>query len=519
MHNDLELAPVRDAAVRRARRPLVAGVGVPALLLALLLSVPLLNARLELLTFHMLLVLAAAAFTAAVTVWMGLVGLRQRNAEVILLSLAFGSLGLVYGVHGLGTPEVGVLGHAGHAGMAGMTDMAAGDSTQEAYRFIALPAAAQLGALITAAWLLLSSFPATNTVVRGVLALRGWLPAVWLLVLFGLGALVFNPEVAEVLAPTAWSGRVVILAATVGLSVWASARYWASWRYARFPLQLAVVYAGGWLALAQVVIVLNLAWTLSWWVYHVLLVGVSGALLTGLIAQYRDRSVPLGTALRGLWNNDPDALLAAGISAPVRALIAEVEAHDPYTAGHAHRVTLYALELARALGCAPEALRVVTQGGILHDLGKLDVPVDILNHPGRLTGADWTLVRQHPSTGYERAQRLGLLPEELGVVRWHHERWDGAGYPDGLAGEQIPLLARILAVADVYDALTSERAYRQPWTPSRANAYLAEEAGKAFDPRVVAAWVALHEPQENQTAAPWLTLPGALPTPAGAFGR
>ena len=334
----------------------------------------------------------------------------------------------------------------------------------------------------------------------------------------GLGALVFNPEVAEVLAPTAWTGRLVILALTVTLCVWASARYWLSWRYARFPLQLAVVYAGSWLALAQIVIVLNLAWTLSWWVYHVLLVGVSGALLTGLIAQYREKQVPLGTAVRGLWNNDPDALLAAGISAPVRALIAEVEAHDPYTAGHAHRVTLYALELARALGCPPEALRAVTQGGILHDLGKLDVPTGVLNHPGRLTGADWTLVRQHPASGFERAQRLGLLPEELGVVRWHHERWDGAGYPDGLHGEQIPLLARILAVADVYDALTSERAYRQPWPAARANAYLQEEAGKAFDPRVVAAWVALHEPETTELdARPALF--GLVPAPAGAFGH
>jgi HD-GYP domain-containing protein (c-di-GMP phosphodiesterase class II) len=450
----------------------------------------------------MLLVLAAAAFTGVVTMWMGLVGVRQRNAEVILLSLAFGSLGLIYGVHGLGTPEVGVMGHPGHA-------MSPGGGHHAAPGIVALPAAAQLGALITAAWLLLSSFPATSGVVRVVLALRGWLPAVWLLTVAGLGAAVFTPSVAEVLAPATWFGRVGILGLTVALSGWAAARYWASWRYARFPLQLAVVYAAGWLALAQVVIVLNLAWTLSWWVYHVLLVGVSGALLTGLIAQYRDRRVPLGTAIRGLWNNDPDALLAAGISAPVRALVAEVEAHDPYTAGHAQRVTLYALALARALGCPPEALRVVTQGGILHDLGKLDVPVGVLNHPGRLSGAEWALVRQHPVAGYERAQRLGLLPEELGVVRWHHERWDGAGYPDGLCGEQIPLLARVLAVADVYDALTSERAYRQPWPAARANAYLHEEAGRAFDPRVVAVWLTLQVPE-----APPVTAPRAAP-PSG----
>lgn len=516
MRADLALAPVRDAAVQRARWPLVAGVGGPALLLILLLAVPVLNARLELLSFHMLLVLAAAVFTAVVTVWMGLVGVRQRNAEVILLSLAFGSLGLVYGVHGLGTPEVGVMGHVAHSQMTGASAAPALDSR---YGTATLPAAAQLGAMLAAAWLLMSSVPATNSVVRAVLTLRGWLPGVWVATLIGLGTLIFNPDVAGVLAPTGWMARLVILAVTVSMGLWAAARYWMSWRYTRFPLQLSVVYAGGWLALAQLVIVLNLAWTLSWWVYHVLLVGVSAALLTGLITQYRNRSIPLGTALRGLWNNDPDALLAARISAPVRALVAQVEAHDPYTAGHAHRVTLYALDLARALGCPPEALRVITQGGILHDLGKLDVPTSVLNHPGRLSGADWTLVRQHPAAGFERAQHLGLLPEELGVVRWHHERWDGAGYPDGLYGEQIPLLARILAVADVYDALTSERAYRQPWPPVRANAYLQEEAGRAFDPRVVAAWVALHHTEPGVDTTPILGAPRPSMSTPVAFGR
>ncbi|MFC3834037.1 MULTISPECIES: HD-GYP domain-containing protein [Deinococcus] len=512
MRADLTLAPVRDVAVQRARWPLVAGIGGPALLLALLLAVPVLNARLELLSVHMLLVLAAAAFTAVVTVWMGLVGVRQRNAEVILLSLAFGSLGLVYGVHGLATPEVGVMGHVGHSGMD-MTGAAATSALDAEYGTATLPAAAQLGAMLAAAWLLLSSVPATNSVVRAVLTLRGWLPGVWVAALIGLGTMIFMPEVAGVLAPTGVPERLVILAVTVGLGLWAAARYWRSWRYTRFPLQLSVVYAGGWLALAQLVIVLNLAWTLSWWVYHVLLVGVSAALLTGLIAQYRDRDVPVGAAVRGLWNNDPDEVLAAGISAPVRALIAQVEAHDPYTAGHAHRVTLYALDLARALGCSPEALRVITQGGILHDLGKLDVPTGVLNHPGRLSGADWTLVRQHPSAGVERAQHLGLLPEELGVVRWHHERWDGAGYPDGLYGDQIPLLARILAVADVYDALTSERAYRQPWPATRANAYLQDEAGRAFDPRVVAAWLALHRTEPGLGTTPVL---GESRPPLGA---
>ncbi|WP_425145807.1 HD-GYP domain-containing protein [Deinococcus sp.] len=505
--SSVPVAKIEDAALKRTRWPLLLGVGGPVVLLAVLLSVPALNPEMPWHLFHVLLVLPAAAFTVAVTVWMGYVGLRQRNAEVLLLSLAFASLGLIYAVHGLGTPEVGVLGQRME-----MVEMDA-DAGSKAYPSV-LSAGAQAGAILTALWLLLSSFPSTNALVRALLALRGWLTLLWLAALLGIGALVFMPEVTELLAPSSLPGKALYVALTTLAAAWTGARYWASWRYARFPLQLAVVYACGWLTAAQVVIVLNYAWKLSWWVYHLLLVLITVSLLVGLIRQYREGSVPLGTALRGLWNNDPDALLAAGISRPVRALVAEVEAHDPYTAGHAHRVSVYALRLARALHCPPEALRAVTQGGILHDLGKLDIPAEVLNFAGKLSEDQWALVRQHPALGFERAKRLGMLPEELGIVRWHHERWDGAGYPDRLSGEGIPLLARILAIADVFDALTSERAYRQPWSVERANDFIASEAGKAFDPALVRVWLALHAPPSP--AQPAGTRGGYSGVPAAA---
>ncbi len=463
--------------MRRIGRPLVLALLMPAVLLALLLIVPGLNLRFEFHAFHMWLVLPAAVFTAGVAVWMGYVGLRQRNSGVVLLSLAFASLGLIYGAHGLGTPEVGMMA----MNMEHHDDLGA-----------VLPASAQLGAVLTAIWLLLSSFSSKNPIVRGLLALRGWLIGSWLLALVGLGALLFQGHLAALLVPSALPGKAAVMLLTLSLCLWTGVRYWASWRYSRFPLQLAVIYACGWLAAAQVTIVLNFVWTLSWWVYHVLLVMVTVSLLVGLVAQYRHKQVPLGTALRGLWNNDPDARLSAGISVPVRALVAQTEAHDTYTAGHAYRVSLYALQLARALHCPPETLRAISQGGILHDLGKLDVPAEILNFPGKLSPEAWAQVQQHPARGFERAGRLGLLPEELQIVRSHHERWDGAGYPDQLAGAGIPLLARIMAVADVFDALTSERAYRQPWSAERANALIASDAGKAFDPAIVAVWLSLH---------------------------
>ena len=482
---------VRDSAVKRIGKPLTLGLLLPALLLALLLTVPGLNPRFQLYSFHMWLVLPAAVFTAGVAIWMGYVGLRQRNASVVLLSLAFASLGLIYGAHGLGTPEVGMM---------------AMNMAQHHQSSAVLPASAQLGTVLTAIWLLLSSFSSRNIIVRGLLALRGWLIGLWLLALVGLGALLFQSQVASLLVPSALPGKAAVMLLTLSLCLWTGVRYWASWRYSRFPLQLAVIFACGWLAAAQVTIVLNFVWTLSWWVYHVLLVMITVSLLTGLIAQYRQKHVPLGTALRGLWNNEPDDLLSAGISVPVRALVAQTEAHDTYTAGHAYRVSLYAMQLARALNCPPETLRAITQGGILHDLGKLDVPAEVLNFPGKLSPEAWAQVQQHPARGFERAGRLGLLPEELQIVRSHHERWDGAGYPDKLAGTEIPLLARIMSVADVFDALTSERSYRQPWSAERANALIASDAGKVFDPEIVAVWLSLNAEITSQQPE-WVARP------------
>jgi response regulator RpfG family c-di-GMP phosphodiesterase len=170
------------------------------------------------------------------------------------------------------------------------------------------------------------------------------------------------------------------------------------------------------------------------------------------------------------------------------ALAAAVEAKDAYTAGHAMRVTGYALSIAqRTGGIDPLRFRLA---GDLHDVGKIGVPDAVLNKPGRLDAAETELVRRHPEAGSRILEPLIDDPLVLGVVRWHHERWDGAGYPDGLAGEAIPLPARVLAVADTLDAMTSRRAYRDglPWDAARAE--IRRCAGTQFDPRVVEAFEA-----------------------------
>jgi response regulator RpfG family c-di-GMP phosphodiesterase len=168
------------------------------------------------------------------------------------------------------------------------------------------------------------------------------------------------------------------------------------------------------------------------------------------------------------------------------ALAAAVEAKDEYTAGHATRVTAYAMTLAEDLGGVD--LARFRLAGDLHDVGKIGVPDTVLNKPDRLSDEEFQFVKRHPEIGARILQPMIDDPLVLGVVRWHHERWDGRGYPDTIAGEQIPLPARILAVADTLDAMTSSRAYRSalPW--QTAVEEIRRCAGAQFDPAVVEAF-------------------------------
>lgn len=207
----------------------------------------------------------------------------------------------------------------------------------------------------------------------------------------------------------------------------------------------------------------------------------------GILLQYA-QGTSLVAAARGLFLTDPVERLEAGLSNSVRALIVATEARDPYTAGHAYRVTLGAVRLGEAMRLSGEMLRALAQGGVMHDVGKIEVPDHILNKPDRLTPEERGVVERHPVSGYAMCKRLGFMKDELHVIRHHHERWDGTGYPDRLAGDQIPLLARVLAIADVYDAVTSARSYRGPWSHEQARVYIIEQAGRQFDPHCVEVW-------------------------------
>jgi putative nucleotidyltransferase with HDIG domain len=166
--------------------------------------------------------------------------------------------------------------------------------------------------------------------------------------------------------------------------------------------------------------------------------------------------------------------------------------HDPPTATHSWRVRGLSLRLARALRLSPALCSAISRGALLHDIGKIAIPVAVLNKQEPPSPEDRALLVQHPLTGARLLGRAELDQHALAAVRHHHERWDGAGYPDGLSRQAIPLAARIVAVADVYDALTTDRPYRQkPFRPKDALAHLRVHAGTAFDPTVVLAFVGM----------------------------
>jgi len=175
------------------------------------------------------------------------------------------------------------------------------------------------------------------------------------------------------------------------------------------------------------------------------------------------------------------------------ALAQAIEQRDAYTAGHCERLAGYSVAIGMALGLPRTQLLALHRGGFLHDIGKISIPDAILHKPGPLTAEEWALVKRHPIKGEEICSEMKSLRPVLPIIRSHHERWDGSGYPDGLRGNQIPLVARILQISDIYDALTTARPYKPALPPEEALGILTEEAKRGWrDPELVAVFGELH---------------------------
>jgi len=179
------------------------------------------------------------------------------------------------------------------------------------------------------------------------------------------------------------------------------------------------------------------------------------------------------------------AELTQAYDATIEGWSRALDLRDEETEGHSRRVTELTLALARALEVGAADLIHLRRGALLHDIGKMGVPDAILHKPGPLTDEEWAVMHRHPELAYEMLSPIAFLRPALDIPYCHHEKWDGAGYPRGLKGEQIPLAARLFAVVDVWDALRSDRPYRPAWPESKVRAYLREQAGRDFDPQLV----------------------------------
>ncbi|MRS13259.1 MAG: HD-GYP domain-containing protein [Actinobacteria bacterium] len=175
------------------------------------------------------------------------------------------------------------------------------------------------------------------------------------------------------------------------------------------------------------------------------------------------------------------AELTEAYTSTVRSLVAAIEAKDPYTRGHSERVAVYARRLGEASDLKRSEADLLEHAALLHDVGKIGIEADTLGSPAQLNAEEVRAIRQHPIIGSELVEDVEFLADIVPIVRHHHERYDGAGYPDGLVGDQIPVLARVLAVADAYDAMTSDRAYRPGMTQEQALVEIVRVAGTQLD--------------------------------------
>jgi HD domain len=404
---------------------------------------------------------AAAAATAA-AILLTAVGVRRKDGRAVLVGTSFTAMAALLSLHGLATPGI-ILGYNGIGAFAGGATLPVG-----------------------AAVLALSAVPA----LRGPTGLRPllWLQAALLAAITILGFVGFLrpnlvPGVPEPASPAALVVLVVGLAFYGILSLRALHTFLLTRRWADLLVVVGLVWLAGALIGALV-----LDYTqLGWWIGHGLeLAGLAlvGAAV-GLDLHRGVQSRPLAGDLRG---SELVSAEEAFLGSHIRALVIRLAEKDAYTEEHTRRVALRAVQVGEELGLTPGRLRALAVGGLLHDIGKLSVPDEVLKKPGPLDADEYAVIQRHPEHGRRLLRELGGFGDGvLRLVHDHHERLDGSGYPEGRGAEELDLDTRILAVCDVYDALISTRVYRAAWSAEKALGLLFEQAGSLFDSRCVEA--------------------------------
>ena len=404
-----------------------------------------------------------SAFVAAVAaVGLTAIAARRGDTRTMVVGTAFAVMAGLLALHGFSTPGVWF----GNNSVVAIT----GGAT--------LPA----GAIV----LVFSVLPLPR-VLRSVLPfllVEATLLAV--IVALGMSALIWPSLLPPVPAP---GGRDALALLAVGMLAFGlvTLRAVRTFLLTRRPLDLAVAVGLVWLATALVPALTMNYEQLGWWIGHeveldgILVIGIAVAIDLARAAQSRPLAGDL-TAAELVASED------LFLGSQVRALTVTLAEKDEYTERHTRRVALRAVQVGDELGLSRGRLRTLAIGGLIHDIGKLAIPDDILKKPGSLDDDEYATVKEHAERGYRLLTELGGFSEGVrDLVRDHHERLDGKGYPRGLTAGQLTLDARILAVCDVYDALISKRVYRDAWSEQNAIDYLRAESGTAFDERCVEA--------------------------------
>jgi HD-GYP domain-containing protein (c-di-GMP phosphodiesterase class II) len=475
----------------RANRTLLLIVGafvvLPLVLLAVFRSAPGLDPVLHSPVFHLAIVSAIAACALQVAVFAAVAADRGRDPRIVLLALGCLLVGVFMLGHGLTTPGIGEAVSTAGSLYGGPVTAGAKHANFWVGRLPVLALASFAVALALAGApreLAVHRFVARHTraVLVGPAAVIGAVVAV----------IAMKPEVGigGHLVAGEHGAQHVVEGVAVALLVLTGVGHWRRWRLGRDRVQFALMAACWLSAQALVALELGTQWRASWWDYHAYLLTGFGAAVYAVVTNHR-RSRTIDSVLGSVFSSNPLEHIEQGYPEALKALVAAVEARDSYTAGHSARVAALSVELGVKLKLGPEALRHLAQGALLHDIGKIGIPDRILNKPGRLDPEERAWIEQHPVIGSDLVRSAPSLRDAVDVVHHHHERIDGNGYPDKLAGSAIPLHARIAAVADVWDALTTDRAYRKGWPPEEALAHIVAGRGTHLDPGCVDALVEL----------------------------
>ncbi|MCK9495807.1 MAG: HD domain-containing protein [Dehalococcoidia bacterium] len=464
---------------------------------------------------HFWIVSAAALMCAFLAIASGIAASRAANWRVTMIALAFIAMAGIFAVHGLTTPGFIVTGptrapavatvegydlaaYEGYGAAAPVEAAAApGEPTSRFYNVTGL--SSRLAILTSVSLLAVAAMRWPASVEAWLTRRRRALLAAGIVTVVTYATLGF---LAPWFVPTALvesdAAAIGVTAVVVVLGLLTAARFAHSYRLSAIQLHGATAVGALLLVEAKLSLELGGIWSGTFWLYHVQLLAGFAAIFWGIVIEYsRGQTV---RALEALTVSDVMEQLRSGFTEPVVALSSALEARDGYTLGHGERVAALSVLIGQEMRLNPRRLRAIAAGSLLHDVGKIGVPDAVLHKRGSLTSHEYDVIKEHPSRGADMLRNHFDQQTEANVIRYHHERWDGLGYPEGLHGIDIPLEARIAAVADVYDALRSNRAYRPAFIRDDAVPIILDGAGSHFDPDCVDAFLKVVEQWETRYA-------------------